>query len=140
MKKIILALAVCLFGFYQNAGASVYTSLPAMDGIVMIPCLQGDGIDMLERISEKCENDNVSTNDFTQGEYAYMIKFINEMLDAADEYDARGESDRFIEESKDQMELLTGFATLLSVADSEGKLDRANSAALAKLMERVDEL
>lgn len=140
MKKIILALAICLFGFCQNAGASVYTSLPAMDGIVMIPCLQGDGIDMLERISEKCENDNVSTNDFTQAEYAYMIKFINEMLDAADEYDTRGESDRFIEKSKDQMELLTGFATLLSVADSEGKLDSTNSAALAKLMERVDEL
>lgn len=140
MKKIILALAICLFGFCHNAGASVYTSLPAIDGIVMIPCLQGDGIDMLARISEKCENDNVSTNDFTQAEYAYMIKFINEMLDAADEYDARGESDRYIEESKDQMELLTGFATLLSVADSEGKLDSTNSAALAKLMERIEDI
>lgn len=139
MKKILFVLAICLFGMSQNAGASVYSTLPVMQNIVMLPCLEGEGLDMLDNISNKCSDESVSCNDFTQAEYAYMIRFCNEMLDAADEYDARGESELFIENSKDQMDLLIGFVTLLTLADNEGVLDVSNKKRLEEMSNRLSE-
>lgn len=139
MKKILFIITLCLLGFVQPSSAAVPSDYPLVNGMIKLPCIQDDGLATLFSIYEKCNKENVDVSVFTQKEYDIMITFSNQLLDAAEAYDAAGESDIFMENVEDQMNLVVAFGTFLSNADEEGLLNAANKANFQKLLVRFAE-
>lgn len=94
----------------------------------------------LMSIAEKCDNPNFSIEDLSQSDYTFMINFCNMMMDAAEEADAQGISDEWLEEYKEFEEILIGFSQLLEYANSQNLLDSSNSHDYTLMMRRATRL
>lgn len=88
-------------------------------------------------IAAKCDDPNFTLEDLSQSDYTFMINFCNMMMDSAEEADAQGVSEEWMEEYKDFQDLLQGFSLLLSSAYSENMLDSNNSHDYELMMRRA---
>lgn len=140
MKKLLFTLLIAVT---MLCGTGDLSAASAQSGDMYIPpCISTpSGLKTLEDIAGKCEETSDSDElNFTQKEYAFMIQFCNEILEGAGEADANGTSESFLENNKPYVDMVEGFATLLSAAYQEGSLSAANKQAFEKLIMEVSNL
>lgn len=91
-------------------------------------------------IAAKCDKPDFSLEDLSQSDYTFMIDFCNHMMDAAEEADMAGQSDEFIEEAGELVNLMEGFLQFLSMAYEGGYLDTRNTHDVELMVNRINRL
>lgn len=91
-------------------------------------------VDVVDKYTEP----DFDMSNLTQADYEYMIKFCNSVMTRAREADLVGESDKYMKESADALDLVKDFSSILASAYNAGMLNETNKAAVERLRERAN--
>ncbi len=138
MKKLLLIFVFCFTLIAPQLHAEEPGIFADEEEVLMLPCYENGGLDILSGIVEKCGDENLKISSFTQKEFSFMLDFCNEFINAMEDAEKKGEEESFMENTKEEYGLTIGFAIFLMEADDEKLLNEENHARLEAFDERMD--